>query len=139
MNTKTKTKTNPTPIIEVRLKELLEENTPINKIRAFLVIEDFKASDIESLLKREGLILARSSGFTYPDTLAFLGSEPRTEKELYTILLEEGSRNEARWILDRNKIRLTINTVFNNLGKPLVEEPANEALKKELKAKAKAS
>lgn len=140
MTTKNKT-TRTAPVlspIAKRICELLEKGYDKKKVVAYLTIEDFSNKEIEKAVKEAGLVTARSSGFTYPDTLAYLSKSPRTEKEFYQKILEEGTKNEARWINDRNKIRVTYNSIFLKYNEKFTEELASAELKKEVKEKAAA-
>lgn len=124
--------------IAKRICELLEKGYDKKKVVAYLTIEDFSNKEIEKAVKDAGLVTARSSGFTYPDTLAYLSEAPRTEKEFYEKILAEGTKNEARWINDRNKIRVTYNSIFLKYKEEFTEVLASTELKKEVKEKAAA-
>ena len=134
MSTKnTKKDTKELSPIKARILELITNGLIVSKIKATLILEDFKNSEIDKAIKEAGLVTARSSGFTYPDTLAYLSESPRTEKEFYEKILDEGTRNEARWINDRNKIRVTYNAIFVRFNESFKEELASPDLKKEVK------
>ncbi len=123
--------------IDTRVLALIESGLDVKKIKATLTLEDFKTSDIDKACKEAGLTVARSSGFTYPDTLAYLSESPRTESEFYQKILDEGTKNEARWINDRNKIRVTYNSIFVRFDEKFTEVAATKELKDLVKEKAK--
>ena len=102
-------------------------------IKAALIKKGYSEESVSELVQTRG-----SDGKTYPEILTFMGESPKTEKELAEFILDEGTNNEARWFNDRNKIRKTINTVYDNCGENVREESASEELLKAIKEKGKA-
>jgi hypothetical protein len=103
---------------------------PVKIIRAELTLAGATNKEIKELTAG----LATKEGWTYSNTLDFLGSELRTQEELYKVILENKSVNEARWISDREKVRALINKVAVKLGAEFTEVLASEALKNQVKA-----
>lgn len=99
-------------------------------IKAELTIAGATNKEIKELTA--GLSASRE-GWAFSNTLEFLGSELRTEADLYNKLISEKAINEARWIGDRNKIRLLSIRVATKLGAEFTEVPASENIKKVLK------
>lgn len=120
--------------IKAALTNLAKEGKTIAYIRAFLTLEGIEGKEATDLLKDLG-ISRTNNGATYPDILNYLSEEPRTEKEFYEYVLVEGTKNEARWINDRNKIRIVLNKVYVKNGIEFKEESASDSLKKEVKEK----
>ena len=118
-----------TTITEVKAMAEAGDSTKI--IRAKLTIAGLSDKDISALVKEAG-IGRLTAGFTQVNTLKFL-EDGVTEFELFEKIIEEKAKNEARWISDRNKIRKTLNAVYEKLGSPIAEEPATEAQKEEIK------
>ena len=99
-------------------------------IKAELTLAGASNKEIKELTA--GLSAARE-GWAFSNTLEWFASELRTEEELYKKLIAEGAVNEARWVGDRNKIRLLSIRVATKLGAEFTEVPASESLKKALK------
>lgn len=109
----------------------IENNEATKIIRAKLTIAGMDDKEITAALKEAG-IGRNTAGFTQTNTLKLLEGGV-SEFELYDAILENQAKNEARWIGDRNRIRLTMNRIFSNLGSPVNEEPATEEQKEAVK------
>lgn len=103
------------------------------KIRAMLELSQFDLDSkaITALLAEAG-IGKTSSKWTQENTLKFIEGGV-SEFDLYEKILEEGARNEARWINDRNKIRATMNRIYANFDEPVTEVAATEQQKEDIK------
>ena len=127
----------PSPVVEE-----VKTPSPVEEAIAKLTALGLGTGDLEKLLREVGVIAPKpaiTKELTFPEVIAYLGEEPRTEKEFYEYVLKYGTRNEARWINDRNVVRRTTNQVFAKFGKTIVEVAATKELKDSLKAKAAAS
>lgn len=71
----------------------------------------------------------------YGDVLKYLEEAPRTEDDLYTFILENGTGNEARWVTARNAIRLLTISIYKKAGLDFTEIKAGDALKASVKTK----
>ena len=100
-------------------------------IRAKLTIAGIDDKTITSLIQEAG-VGRNTAGFTQVNTLKFL-EDGVTEYELYEKIIEEKAKNEARWISDRNKIRKTLNAVYDKLGSPIPEQAATDKQKEAIK------
>lgn len=101
-------------------------------IRAKLTLAGLDDKEITALLKEAG-IGRNTAGFTQTNTLALLEGGI-SEYKLYQAILDAGAKNEARWIGDRNRIRLTMNRIFDNLGSPVKEKAATIEQKEAIKS-----
>jgi hypothetical protein len=127
-------------------KELLEgvniligNEASVKKIRGFLQFEEASVEDTKKILEVTGLSNGRDpSKLTYTSLLKWLSEEPRSETDLYALILDKGTKNEARWINDRNKIRATLNAVYNKYNETFLDTPATETQKADIKAKVSA-
>ena len=120
-----------------RIEELRAEGKDLKKIRAYLIIEDYSNKDIEAAIKELGLTQKKATGLTQVDILEYFSEEPRTEHDLYTLLLEKAVVNECRWVNDRNKIRLLTIAIYKKGGYVFDEVPASKELKTLVAAKVK--
>lgn len=109
---------------------IVSSGKPVKIIRAELTLAGATNKEIKELTAG----LATKEGWTYSNTLDFLGSELRTQEELYKVILENKSVNEARWISDREKVRALINKVAVKLGAEFTEVLASDSLKNQVKA-----
>lgn len=100
-------------------------------IRAKLTIAGLEDKAISALIKEAG-IGRQTAGFTQTNTLAFL-EDGVSEYDLYQVILENEARNEARWIGDRNRIRMTLNRVHEKLGGAVAEKAATKDQKEAIK------
>ena len=114
-----------------KVQEMAAEGKSTKVIRAHLTIEGMADKDISALLKDAG-VGRQTAGFTQQNTLALLEGGV-SEFELYSAVLENEAKNEARWISDRNKIRITLNRIYEKLGSPVTEKPATEKQKAAIK------
>ena len=116
-----------------RIATLTEQGYDLRKIRACLVLEDYTNSIIEEAIKSLGLKAATSRKGTYQEVLSFIENGPVSEKELYEFIIAECTPNEARWINDRNKVRVVVNKVYAKAGVIVKEEAASKELKQAAK------
>jgi hypothetical protein len=116
------------------IQKLSKAGKPNKVIRAALMFKYEIEDDarISQLLKDAG-IGRSTSGWTQSDTLQFLG-DGVSEYDLFAKVIEEKAGNEARWINDRKKVRVLLNTVYSNLGSPVTEKAGTEAQIAQLKA-----
>lgn len=110
----------------------IENNEATKIIRAKLTIAGMDDKEITAALKEAG-IGRNTAGWTQTNTLKLLENGV-SERELYSVILENAAKNEARWIGDRNRIRVTMNRIFEKLGSPVEEEAASEAQKEAVKS-----
>lgn len=94
------------------------------QVRAMLPKGEFTEELIEEHLPK-----GSRAGWTQQDTLAWLGEEPRTEKELFELIIEKEQQNEARWVRDRNRVRKLLNAVYAKFDQPVPEEAPGAKLK----------
>ncbi len=113
------------------VKKLAAEGDSNKIIRAKLTIAGLSDKEISALIKEAG-IGRNTSGFTQTNTLALLETGI-TEYELYKAILNAGAKNEARWIGDRNRIRMTLNKIFAKFESPVDESPADDSQKEAIK------
>lgn len=132
MNTKAKIEVSNE--VKTFIEKAVKDKKEISWIRAGLEFNHgVKGKEATALLAELG-IGRKTADWTQVNTLEFLGEKPRTEKDLYDTLIKEGAKNELRWINDRNKIRLTLNAVFEKFEPGKFKEAlATEALKKKAK------
>ena len=95
---------------------------------------DFKAA--EKHYKEFGSGRRASKTGALMDCLAFLEEAPRTQKELYDWIFEEGTKNEATWATQRDSIRKVTIAIYKKAGYDFTEELANDNLKELVKNKA---
>lgn len=119
------------------LSELVsKEIANVKKARGFLAYEfEIEGKEATSLLVEAGITSSRSMDgkLTRGGILDFLGEAPRTEKEFYSFLRDECTKNEMRWVAQTNGVRLLTISIYEKLGEEFTEELANADLKKELK------
>lgn len=82
-----------------------------------------------------GIRATKSGGFN--DVLAFLQESPRTQDELYEYVLVNGTKNEARWISQRDSIRRLSVAIFMKGGAEFDECLATDEIKASIKAMVK--
>lgn len=109
---------------------IVSSGKPVKIIRAELTLAGATNKQIKELTAG----LSTKEGWTYTNTLEFLGAELRTQKDLYEAILNAESVNEARWIGDRDRVRTLTIKVAVKLGAEFTEELASESLKNQLKA-----
>lgn len=109
---------------------IVASGKPVKIIRAELTLAGATNKEIKELTAG----LTTKEGWTQTNTLLFLGAELRTQEQLYQAILDSGSVNEARWIGDRERVRLLVNKVAQNLGAQFTEVLASEGLKAQVKA-----
>jgi hypothetical protein len=114
------------------IAKALKEGTASKIVRAQLTIEGIADKKISELLKAANIGRV-TSGFTQTNTLKFLEAGV-SEFTLYEKIIAEKAKNEARWIGDRNRIRVTLNAIFIKFEKPVTEKPATEAQKLAIKS-----
>jgi hypothetical protein len=115
---------------------LIQNEASPKKIRGYLQFEEASAEDTKRILEETGLSNGRDpSKLTYTSLLKWLSDEPRTETDLYDLVLAKGTKNEARWVKDRNRLRVTLNAVYNKYNETFKEVPATEKQKDNIKAK----
>jgi hypothetical protein len=117
--------------IQEQIQEWNEAGDATKIIRAKLTIAGIDDKAITALLKEAG-IGRNTAGFTQTNTLKALEAGI-SEYDLYEIILVNGAKNEARWIGDRNRIRVTMNRIYSNLDSPVTEEAATESQKEQIK------
>jgi len=131
-----------TPILKAlrRIQEIQKANPEVaaKKIKAMLTIEDFDDKTIVAAAKEAGLSNRSSGELTQPQLVAWMGESPRTEKDLFEKVLADATKNECRWINDRNMIRAMTIKIFAKFGEKFTEVAAPESLKKAVKARADA-
>lgn len=113
------------------VQKLAAEGKATKYIRAVLTIEGLDDKEISALIKEAG-IGRNTAGFTQVNTMAFIEGGV-TEYDLYQKLIDEGARNELRWISDRNRIRVTMNRVHEKYGNSIKEKPATAEQKEAAK------
>jgi hypothetical protein len=125
-------------IIE-QLVAIKEDGKNVKQARGFLAFEHtIEGKEATELLKEAGFTVGvKGGGLT--DTIAFLESEPRTEFDLYEHILETGTKNEARWIAQRNSIRMLSVNIYKKLGEDFDEVRATDQQKAAITAKVKAA
>lgn len=113
---------------EVVINELIETYKEAgfnaSSIKSALIKKEFDKDLVAELVK-----VRTSDGLTEADIIKRLGESPLTEKELYELILNEGTANEARWVLARNKVRLVINAVFAKYIEVEEEKASDELIK----------
>lgn len=120
----------------LRIKEIRSKGIDdLKKIRAYLVLEDYTNKVIEEAIKELGLTQKRTEGLSYADILEWFGENAQTEYDLYDLILSKGTKNEARWINDRNKIRLLSVAIYKKGGYDFTEEAATKEQKAAIKDK----
>lgn len=131
-----------TPILKAlrRIQEIQKATPDVaaKKIKAMLTIEDFDDKTIAAAAKEAGLSNRSGGEITQPQIITWFGEAPRTERELFQKVLDEATKNECRWINDRNQTRLMTLKIYAKFGAEFKEEVAPEALKKAVKARADA-
>ena len=134
--------TTPMPVLKAvaRIREIQKATPDVaaKKIRAMLTIEDFDDKTIAAAAKEAGLSNRSGGEITQPQIITWFGEAPRTERELFQKVLDEATKNECRWINDRNQTRLMTLKRYAKFGAEFKEESAPEALKKAVKARADA-
>ena len=120
------------------LIELQTEGTTLKRARGFLAFEyEVEGKEATELLKEAGFTTGTKGG-GLTDTMRFLEEAPRTEDELYRYILENGTKNEARWIAQRNSIRLLAVSIYEKYNEKLIEVAASKEIKDAVKAMHKA-
>jgi len=123
----------------VALTEIKEEGEKTTKqVRGFLAFEyGVEGKEATELLTEAGFTVGvKGGGLT--DTMKFLEDSPKTEDELYRYVIENGTKNEARWIAQRNSIRLLSVAIYTKFDEDFTEVPASAELKKAITAIVKA-
>jgi len=113
------------------ITKAVANNEATKMIRARLTIAGMDDKAITAALKEAG-VGRNTAGFTQANTLSLL-ENGISEFELYKAILDNQAKNEARWIGDRNRIRLTMNRIFAKLNSPVSEKPATEKQKEAIK------
>ncbi len=116
----------------------LEENgiTTAKKARGYIAFKyDIDGKVATEILVEAGISGVRSKGLGSDGINKFVGEVPRTEAELYTKILEEGSPNECRWIKVFNAIRELTISIYVKYGEEFTEELADAKLVKALAAR----
>lgn len=108
------------------------DGATLKKIRGFLNFEEISNKEIDVFIKAQGWG-STAGKFTMTQVLERL-EKGISETQLYEAILENESKNEARWVSNRNAIRLTLNKVYSNFGEPVEEEAASKELKESVKA-----
>lgn len=112
---------------------IISSGKPVKIIRAELTLAGATNKQIKELTA--GMV--SKEGWTYTNTLDFLESDLRTQKDLYTAVLENSAVNEARWIGDRERVRLLVIKIAQKLGAEFTEELASKELVDAVKALSK--
>jgi hypothetical protein len=108
-----------------------------DKLIGLTLVEGFTLASVLKAIKDLGLTKRKSEGLTYPDVLEYLESEVRTEVELANFILENCTKNEARWFNDRNKIRSVTNAIHLKYnGNEFKDEYLSKEMKNVLKDRA---
>ncbi len=103
-------------VIAVLLKEGLSS---AKKARGFLTYKyGLEGKEATAILSAAGFSTrTKGEGVGFIEVIDYLAEAPRTESDLYAFIGKEGTGNEARWISQRNTIRLVINDVFVQVPK----------------------
>ncbi len=118
-----------------QLELVKNEGKTVKQARGFLAFEhSIEGKEATGLLQEAGFTTGTKGG-GLTDTMAFLESEPRTEADLYNYIVENGTPNEARWIAQRNSIRLLSVSIYRKFDSDCFTEMlASADLKKAVKA-----
>ncbi len=131
MTTKTKA-----PTTKEILKAIADENiTDAKRARGFLSFRfGLEGKDATEILAEAGFSTrTKGEGVGLNEVLKWLEEAPRTEKELYTYILESGTKNEKRWVSQRNSIRAVVFSVYKKGDDTLTDVSASAELKKAVK------
>lgn len=124
--------------VVVELVALKEEGCTLKKARGYLVFNyEIEGKVATELLKEAGFTTGTKGG-GLTDTMRFLEECPRTEDELYRYILENGTKNEARWIAQRNSIRLLAVSIYEKYNEEFIEVAASKEMKDAVKEMHKA-
>ncbi len=93
--------------------------TEAKRVRGFLSYKyGVEGKEATAILSEAGFSTrTKGEGVGFIEVIDYLAEYPRTESDLYAFIAKEGTGNEARWITNRNTIRLVINDVFIQVPK----------------------
>lgn len=125
-------------IVLEQLATIKEEGKTAKQARGFVAFEyGVEGKEVTELLSEAGFTVGTKGG-GLTDTMKFLEESPKTEDELYRYILENGTKNEARWIAQRNSIRLLAVSIYAKYDEEFIEVAASKEIKDAVKAMHKA-
>ena len=122
--------------IEV-VEETIEAIANLSKNDAITILiteHGYDFTQAQAIYKEHGAGIRASKSGGFNDVLAFLQAEPRTQSEFYGYVIDNGTKNEARWISQRDSIRKLAIAIYVKGGYDFVESPASDKLKADIKA-----
>lgn len=114
------------------IEKLIKEEKTKAEIKGYLAYKGVKGKDLKAIIEKYDLKGASRSG-SLGDTLQFIEEKPRTENELYAYIIESGTKNEARWISQRNTIRLVAVSIYKKCGTKFEDKEATDSQKAKVK------
>lgn len=112
--------------------KMLEAGNTNAEIKGYLAFKGVKGKELKELVEKHSLKGASRTG-SLGDTLKFIETEPRTEADLYAYIIESGTKNEARWISQRNTFRLVAVSIYKKLGTKFEEKNATDSQRAKIK------